>query len=272
MRPLALTWALTGLASCWLVGCASPDGLLTGATPVTAYALDFAVDPALVEEIAFETEDGLTLAGVWLRQPQAAPPLVLFHSGQNIDAHVLRMEHLWSWGVYDVLAFDYRGHGRSDGAADFSASLVHDGPAAARYAADSVGVEVDEVPWVAFSLGSTAALHAAGVVSPRALAVEGAPLDLQEWLDAASGLELPSAWFAELDFDNASAAAAVSAPSLFIRGAMDPIVSSESAAALIGAAGGPAALWEPEWVGHDDVLQVSPEAYRDRVFAALNSQ
>src|SRR5215208_4154363 len=69
------------------------------------------------EEIAFAAEDGTPLHGWWIRaqrQPAVAHVLLCHGNAGNIGDLVLHARLLTDAGL-DVLLFDYRGYGKSEG-------------------------------------------------------------------------------------------------------------------------------------------------------------
>jgi pimeloyl-ACP methyl ester carboxylesterase len=67
------------------------------------------------EEIAFTTTDGLTLRGVWVPAAGSDKAVVILHGhGGSYDFDLYRTPALHEAG-FNVLLFDFRAHGRSDG-------------------------------------------------------------------------------------------------------------------------------------------------------------
>jgi pimeloyl-ACP methyl ester carboxylesterase len=67
------------------------------------------------EEIAFITSDGLTLRGVWMPAAGSDKAVVILHGhGGSYDFDLYRAPALHEAG-FNVLLFDFRAHGRSDG-------------------------------------------------------------------------------------------------------------------------------------------------------------
>lgn len=86
------------------------------------------------EEVSFQTDDGLTLAGWFLPAIGTAKGTVVHFHGNaaNITAHIGLVEWLPRAG-YHVLMFDYRGYGQSQGKVT-RAGTIRDGHAALDYA------------------------------------------------------------------------------------------------------------------------------------------
>ena len=72
------------------------------------YGLEF-------ESIELKTRDKLTLRGVWIPAAEADKAIVILHGhGSSYDFDVYRAASLHEAG-FNVLLFDFRTHGRSDG-------------------------------------------------------------------------------------------------------------------------------------------------------------
>ena len=70
------------LAMC--TGCLSLDFLVFSAPTTDEYVLDEEVlDSEDVEFVTFETPDGFTLHGVWVRGDNPQPPLIYFHGNST---------------------------------------------------------------------------------------------------------------------------------------------------------------------------------------------
>lgn len=114
------------------------------------------------EEVWFVAEDGTRLHGWFLpATAERRGTVVHFHgNAQNLTSHVGLVSWLPAAG-YDVLAFDYRGYGRSAGEPSRD-GLVLDGQAALAYA--RARADVDPGRLVAFgqSLGGAVALATVG--------------------------------------------------------------------------------------------------------------
>lgn len=72
------------------------------------YGLDF-------ETVEFKTSDRLTLRGVWIPAAQSDKAVVILHGhNSSYDFDIYRAPYLVNAG-FNVLLFDFRGHGRSEG-------------------------------------------------------------------------------------------------------------------------------------------------------------
>jgi uncharacterized protein len=130
------------------------------------------------EEVEFAAADGVRLHGWFLpaRAPRRGSILFLHGNAQNISTHIASVAWLPAKG-FDVLLFDYRGYGRSEGSPSLP-GLHLDFEAALEALLARPDVEPDRVVVFGQSLGASLAITALAA-SPRrqqvrALIIEGA--------------------------------------------------------------------------------------------------
>ena len=122
------------------------------------------------QEIRFPTRKGKTLYGWWMPAPDgvsvSAPTVILAHGwGRNVERVMRCIEALHQNG-FNLLAFDFRGHGSRD--ADAYPNMMkfsQDIRAALDYLEGELGVDVSSVGVLGLSVGGAAAIHAASVDS-----------------------------------------------------------------------------------------------------------
>lgn len=109
------------------------------------------------EDVTFETSDGLKLSGWFL--PASGPPkgtVIHFHgNAENISSHVTLSTWL-VWKGYNLLVFDYRGYGKSEGRVT-RAGTIRDGHAALDYVLARDDVDPDRIFAFGQSLGGAVA-------------------------------------------------------------------------------------------------------------------
>jgi hypothetical protein len=251
-----------------LAGCTTFDWAVFPGIRTDAYTLDYGVVPdELVEEVAFEAEDGTTLYGAWLHQDPPAPPMIFFHGYYGNLDHPYNSEwaeYYWTFGTYDVFTIDYRGYGRSEGTPDGDVFWM-DGVAAVDHVVATTGVEAASIPITSVSLGSAVAVHTNVQRRAQVLIVDSMFADAEEVLDDSVGLDLYAGWFFSYPFDNVAAIADIQDPALIIHGTADTFVSPDNVYPVYAAAPEPKDLWQPVGVGHADGYAVIPREYRERV-------
>jgi pimeloyl-ACP methyl ester carboxylesterase len=282
-------WALvTGMGAAGLVG----GTMLAGAAyllrrrtpdpfdPPTNYDLSY-------EEVAFTARDGVKLRGWWIPAPDSIPapaPTVVVCPGQegSIDGDTAQIVPLHRAG-FAVLAFDFRGHGRSDGAlVTLGVREKDDLLDALDYLHLHHGVQ--RVGVLGFSMGASAALMAAAE-SARIVSVVAdsgyASLvpTLRRWAETRHIPEVVHRWFVPgalriasflsgtVLHDTTLAAAATKLQErsvLLIYGADDPFVSPAERHQLHVSL--PCSeLWIAPESGHRGAYRANPDIYNERV-------
>jgi pimeloyl-ACP methyl ester carboxylesterase len=221
------------------------------------------------EEIRFPTAGGKTLYGWWIPSGEAhAPVLILAHGwGRNVERMLPYIGMLHPAG-FDLLAFDARHHGSSDG--DTFASMPkfsEDIRAALDFVSVRQAPAVSAVGVLGLSVGGSAALHASAH-DPRiaAVATVGAfanPRDPRAtlgrfWWILAPGLPLAFRfveWRIGLRFRDIAPENVIPlarARFLLVHGTADTVIPLAHAHRLAAAAGSAARLWIIPGRGHSD--------------------
>jgi fermentation-respiration switch protein FrsA (DUF1100 family) len=230
------------------------------------------------EEVSFRTEDGLLLRGWWLPSPEAKRTVIPLHGHRGARHHCVGIAAaLWRRGA-NVLLFDHRGRGSSEG--DFI-SLGYfetlDASAAIRYAL----IKAPGVPLglLGYSVGAAVAVMAAARDARVKAIVSDSPFASEQELVRAllrkqiGPLCNPVATLSErlLPYDPAEVEplkeVAKIAPraSLFIHGLCDRTCDPEDSVRLYEAAREPKELWLLEEAGHCDAYFLDRETYCERV-------
>ena len=217
-------------------------------------------------EVEFRAADGVRLHGWFLpaSAPRRGSVLFLHGNAQNISTHIASVVWLPAEG-FDVLLFDYRGYGRSDGRPSLD-GLHLDFEAALATLLASPDVDPERVVVLGQSLGAAVAITALAT-SPqrhkvRALVVEGAFTSYR----ALAREKLAGFWLTwplhaplSLAFDDRyrpidAIAELAPMPVLIIHGGADRIVPPDHALALYEAAREPKQLWLVPDAGHIQAL------------------
>lgn len=238
------------------------------------------------EDVSLDTEDGLRLRGWWIPCRGSERAIVQLHGHSGSMDPDLGYVPAWHAAGYNVLMFDFRAHGRSEGRlSTFGYLECLDVLAAARWARQARGMR--RVALVGFSLGAMAALLAAPL-SPDvdAVVADGSPARIRSAITV-WGLErgVPR-WLARVLSRLVLLGASLRLranlfryepvrwvgriaprPLLIIHGDLDQYCPDfeELRAAAVGAE-----LWRLPDVGHVQASQVYPEEYRRRVVGFLD--
>jgi fermentation-respiration switch protein FrsA (DUF1100 family) len=213
-------------------------------------------------EVDFRAADGVRLHGWFLpaRAPRRGSILFLHGNAQNISTHIASVGWLPAVG-FDVLLFDYRGYGRSEGSPSL-AGLHLDVEAALETLLAWPGIDPDRVVVLGQSLGAAVAITALASSSRRrqvqALIVEGAFTSYRElareklagfWLTWP--VQVPLGLTIDDGYRPIDAIAELAPmPLLIVHGEEDQVVPPDHAIALYEAARPPKTLWLVPAAGH----------------------
>jgi fermentation-respiration switch protein FrsA (DUF1100 family) len=214
-----------------------------------------------VERAEIPTEDGVTLVSWVIRaEAPAAPWLLICHGNAGNISDAGRPEHyagLRALGL-NLLAFDYRGYGESEGFPTES-GLYRDADAAYRYLRDSLRVPPERIYLFGHSLGSTVAVDLARRVTAGALILDGALTSVVE-----RGQEIypyiPVRWIAASRYSSIDKIGSLTLPKLFLHAEADDVVPIAHGRRLFEVAPPPKRFVALAG-GHGDAFQVDSATY-----------
>jgi hypothetical protein len=184
---------------------------------------------------------------------------VLFCHGNagNISHRLDSIRLLHSLGL-QVLIFDYRGYGHSEGAASEKGSY-RDADAAWRYLVDVRGLPADRIILFGRSLGAAVAADLASRTRPAAVIMESAFTSVP---DMAAGIYpwLPVRLLSRYRYDNLDKITRISAPLLLVHSRQDEIIPFAHGERLFERAREPKQFLEING-GHNDAFLTSRKAY-----------
>ncbi len=227
--------------------------------------------PADGEDVWFATEGNLRLHG-WFINSQMKPALatvIYFHGNSGNLSHVGWLGESLSRRGFDVLLFDYRGYGRSEGSILDERDLYADADAAYNYVVNERMVSPAEVVLYGQSLGTTAAVDVASRKQTSAIILESG-------LSSASRMaEKMMPWvpqflreFGRNRFESVKKLARVHCPSLITHGDPDPTIPAEQGRELFDAANEPKKLMVIPGAGHC-VFGFGGDGYFDQIAAFI---
>lgn len=232
--------------------------------------------PKQAEDVWFTTADGVKLHGWFLHartQPAKGTVLYSHGNGGNITYFKGVAADLAVRGL-DVLLYDYRGYGRSEGSAPSEDELYADEDAAYDFLTQTRGVQPAQLALYGLSLGTTVATDLAARKPCAALVLE-APLSSASDMANATIPILPRALHGLLKnrFESARKIAHVRVPVFIAHGEDDGVIPVEQGKKVFAAANEPKKLlliprgshWLPSEKGYLDtvvefmVTQLSPK-------------
>ncbi|HKR12899.1 MAG TPA: alpha/beta hydrolase [Pyrinomonadaceae bacterium] len=210
--------------------------------------------PSGASEEWFTTADGIRLHG-WYFESNArpeTPTIIFFHGNTGNIQDVGWLGQRFHERGFNVLLFDYRGYGASEGDVENETGLNADGDAALAFVIKEKGISPRKIVLYGQSLGTTvvadvasrrdvgAAILESGLSSASSLAGHALP-----WLPQ------PLHFLGKNRFESAQKLAKVRAPVLIAHGDPDPVIPASEARLLFEAASEPKHLLIFPGAGHN---------------------
>lgn len=186
-------------------------------------------------EIEITSLDGVRLHGWHIPAQPNSPTLLFFHGNAGNISHRLTSLAIFHDLGLEVVIFDYRGYGRSEGRPR-EAGLHRDARAAAAWLQESLGADPARTIYFGRSLGGALAASAARFHPPALLILESTFTSARE---AAADLYplYPSRWLTRLEYSTAEYLGQVEAPVLIIHSPDDEIIPFRHGQQLLAKAG-----------------------------------
>lgn len=230
-----------------------------------------AADPRLElhpRRVTTRTQDGVRLVGWMMAGDSSAPWMVLFHGNAGNISTDGRPEHyhrLRALGL-NLVTFDYRGYGESDGTPS-EAGLYRDADAAYAFLRDSLGIPPERILIFGHSLGSAVAVDLAAREPARGLVLEGA-------FTSAPDVARRTYWFVPVHrlmqtrLDSDDKIGRVTAPKLFLHARADEVIPFDLGQRLYERAGDPKRL-VPLRGNHNDAYLADSATYFGAIASLL---
>ena len=210
------------------------------------------------ENVTLVAEDGVRLDAVFLPAKDSRVTVLFTHGNAGNLSHRLdRTIFLQARLGADVLLFDYRGYGRSEGSPDEDGTY-RDARAAYRWLTEERKVAADRLVLFGESLGSAIALDLAVSRPCRALVLE-APFTSVPDMARVVFPFLPRS-FVRTQYDNLDKVRRLRVPLLVLHGERDEIVPFAQGRRLFEAAPEPKRFFPIPGAGHNDTYIVGGDA------------
>lgn len=223
-----------------------------------------------IDHRSAETGAPVRLHGLWLPQPRADAPVLLYLHGARWDVRgsAPRMRRLHALG-FAVLGIDYRGFGQSSKSLPSETQAYED----ARAAWDWLARRQPQARRYVFghSLGGAIAVHlAAEAPEVAGLMVEGSFTSIPDVVSSFKWGWLPGSWLPigpliTQRFDAASRIARVKAPVLVVHGSADSLIKPELGRALFERAPEPKRWVLVDGGSHHNTNGLGAAQYREAV-------
>jgi fermentation-respiration switch protein FrsA (DUF1100 family) len=222
--------------------------------PVRMNPADRGSLPRGAEDVWFSAADGTRLHG-WFFNSDSNPAvatIIYFHGNGGNISNVDWIGQRFSEKGFDVLLFDYRGYGASEGKVGGESELYADGDAAVAFVIKEKRARPERIVLHGQSLGTTVVADVASRQNFCCLILESGLSSASSV--AASALPWLPAWLHFLGknrFESAQKLARVKAPVLVTHGDPDPVIPTEEARILFAAANEPKKLLIFRGAGHN---------------------
>ena len=227
------------------------------------------MDDVWIDFKSAETGQPVRLNALWLAQPRADAPVLLYLHGArwNVRSSATRMRRLHSLG-FAVLGVDYRGFGESTDTLPSEAMAYED----ARAAWDWLAQQHPQRARFVFghSLGAAIAVHLAGQVSDEAgVILEGSFPSIADVVAASRWGWLPVSALITQRFAAGERVAAIGSPLLVVHGSEDRLIPPELGRALYDKAIEPKRFELVDGGSHHNTNAVGLDQYRAAVHAVF---
>ena len=223
-----------------------------------------------VEQVAFETEDGVKLGGWFVPARQSASPLtvVVFNGNAGNRSYRGSLASALRDRGYAVLLFDYRGYGGNSGAPTQS-GLEADARAARAYLARRPDVDAARLVYFGESLGAAVAVGLAAEHRPAGLVLRS-PFTSMADVGAVHYPILPVRLLLRDRYDSIGRIRRITAPLLVIAGSRDSIVPLDQSRRLYEAAAEPKTLVVIDGADHNDAALLIGAAMMESIATCLD--
>jgi fermentation-respiration switch protein FrsA (DUF1100 family) len=234
VRRLAITVVATYAAVCALLFLFQSHLIYFPARGYDAVPSDVGL---AFEDLTLVTSDGLSIAAWYVPHAEARGSVIFCHGNAgNIADRLYSVKLLNALGC-DVLIFDYRGYGRSEGSPT-EAGTYADADTAWRYLVESKGKLPERIIIFGRSLGGAVAIELARRHPPAALVVESTFTCMADVGRVHYPL-LPVGLLLRHRYDSVSKVPKIDCPKLFLHGTDDSLIPIANARRLFEAAASP---------------------------------
>ncbi len=215
------------------------------------------------------TPDSVKIHGWYVTAESAKATFVISHGNAgNISHRYLILRSLQKRG-YNVLMYDYRGYGRSEGSPS-EEGVYLDGRAALDYVLALRGVDSSRTLLWGTSLGGAVAVDVATHRPVAGMILESTFTSAKEVARVLYPF-LPVHFFLRTKLNSIEKIKSLHVPILIVHGSHDTIIPAGFGRKLFEAANDPKEMYEIPGADHNDTFFVGGEAYFDRIDRFVSS-
>lgn len=219
------------------------------------------------DDLWFETRDGIHLHGWWMPQDSALGTVLFCHGHSGSLGHRIEQLRQMLRLPVNLLAFDYRGYGRSGGRPT-EQGLFRDVRAAYDNLRSRLGETADRIVLFGQSLGGAVAIDGALHRPVAGLVVQSSFVDMKT-MARVKFPRFPVHWIASDHFRSGEKVARIAAPKLFIHGTGDTMIPYSQSEVLFERAAAPKQLLPVIGADHHDIHERGGESYFRRLSSFL---
>ncbi len=211
-------------------------------------------------DVQFSTEDQVRLHG-WWAPAQSEKTLLWCHGNSGNITHRLDLLQFFTTLNVQVLLFDYRGYGKSEGDPHEN-GLYRDAKAAYRFLVDEQEVSPDQLLIFGRSLGGAIATHLGAGSEHAGVILESTFTNIPDISNAS--MPIPFLYlFLRARLDALSRIDQINQPTLHLHGRQDEVVPVSLGRRLFEQAVDPKTWIEFPDAEHDDIRESDPDTYRN---------
>lgn len=211
------------------------------------------------EDAFFATEDGLRLHGWYVAGTTDVTCLWFHGNGGNVGHRVTELALLHHRLGTNLLIFDYRGYGRSEGIPS-EQGTYRDARAALRYLRERSGVAGERIVYFGHSLGTAVAVELATANPPLGLILVSPFASVRDMARLAFP-RLPGGWLVRNRYNSLARISNIGCPLLILHGDQDDTIPISQGRKLFDAAGPPKRFQSLPGTGHNDTFDSGGPAY-----------
>ena len=212
-----------------------------------------------VQDISFQSVDGVNLHGWFVPTPSARATLLWFHGNAGNLSHRLdNIQRLLPLNL-NIFIFDYRGYGKSEGEPD-EKGIYKDSQAAYNMILELEGVTVNSLFLFGRSLGGICATETALNNPARGLILESTFTSASDMSRKIMPL-IPLGWAIRSKLNAINKVAELKLPKLFLHGDRDEVVPFELGRKLYEGASDPKSFYIIQGAGHNDTYIMGGRDY-----------
>ena len=211
------------------------------------------------EDVVFPTSDGVKLHG-WFVKGNSESTWIWFHGNAgNISHRLEQLMLLHSHLGVNILLFDYRGYGQSEGKPS-EKGTYRDARGALDYLLSRQDVDPRKIVYFGKSLGAAVAVDLARQHEPHGLVLESTFTSVRDMAKRQYPF-LPIFMLVRTKYDSLSKIGGISSPLLIVHGDRDELAPISQGRRLYEAAKDPKSFYEVPGAGHNDVTATGGEDY-----------